>query len=106
MVASLEGIKFAKENNMFFSEIDLTDDRESTSDILAPLWDEIWYNFIVISKPCIGIKKFDILHSERLNAVRPPPKPPSPPPSPIWKRVYNELGEHINDVRTGPCVIS
>jgi small GTP-binding protein len=105
LVASLEGIKFARENNMFFSEIDLTDDRESTSDILAPLWNEIWYNFIVIKKPCIGIKKFDILHSERLNAVQKPETPP-PPPKPVWKRVSNELREHANDVTSGVCIIS
>lgn len=103
-VAALEGIKFAKENNMFFSEIDLTDDRESTSDILSPLWNEIWYKYIKTGNVCLGIKKFDILHSEKVKVETAPPPPPPPPP--MWKRVTNELREHKNDIVSGPCVIS
>ena len=105
LVAALEGIKFAKENNMFFSEIDLTDERESTGDILSPLWNEIWYKYIKTGNLCLGIKKFNILHPERLKVDAPPPTPP-PPATPIWKKVTDELREHKNDIMSGPCIIS
>jgi len=98
-----EGRDYAKINNLFFSEINLTDKQPISSDeneLLQPLLDGIWERYILQNKVCTGVKKMCCDKKPQK-----PQKPQKPPTESIFKRAMNELKLHKDDLKTDGCII-
>ena len=92
-----EGRCYAETNNLFFSEINLTDKQPISSDeneLLQPLLDGIWKRYILQNKVCTGVKKTGC-----------DKKPQKPQTESMFKRVINELKLHKDDLKTDGCII-
>lgn len=106
-VSTLEATNFAIKNKLFYSEVNLEINSSISSekcDILQPMWDYIWNNFVITRVPCPGIKRIEY-------GIEPPPPPENSSEDKQEKkniaiRFINELKEHANDMRTTSCVIS
>lgn len=61
---------FINQYNVLYNEVNLNT-KEEIPDVLMPLWDKIWKQYIIPNKVCIGIKK-------RAINMDPPAAPPLP----------------------------
>lgn len=105
-----EGKQFAKDNNVFFTEIDFTNPQpinEYPRDILQPLWQNIWETFITTEKICLGIKKCD--NNENNEAQKKSlvqsKKYTSDTTQNFFERTLQSLKEHHDDIKS-ECIIS
>lgn len=97
-----EGREYSKLNNLFFTEINLTDKHPISStenEILQPLLERIWERYILNDKVCDGVKKKDYNEEIQYNKSRKPEK------KNIFKKTIDEFKLHIDDFKKDGCVI-
>ena len=109
-VSRSEGEQFAKDNNIFFIEIDLSNPspiNTPPSDILQPLWRDIWDRFIITNTECPGIKDCHDTHSDesRKKNIKSLNKPLPNKGDTFYERTIKTLKEHHEDLKT-ECVIT
>lgn len=97
-----EGRKYAEDNNLFFSEINLTSPDPISSnekELLKPLLDKIWERYILHDEVCYGVKKLVYEHPSQHQKSQKPKK------ESIFKRAINEINLHKEDLKTDGCSI-